>query len=74
MSRQELAAFVDRFADNLVEEPESWENDNLEDFLRALSAWLYDMDGCFTNFGEPVPEAPTWQLIARMLKAASAYE
>lgn len=38
MSREDLAAFVEQFANNLVEEPEDWENDNLERFLRALSA------------------------------------
>jgi len=74
MTRSELVAFLDRLADSGLEEPELWENDNLIDFLRGLSAWLNDMDGYFLNRGEDVPAQPTWQLIAQMLLAARIYE
>uniref|UniRef100_UPI003F49757D DUF7660 family protein n=1 Tax=Pseudonocardia sp. CA-138482 TaxID=3240023 RepID=UPI003F49757D len=73
-SRAELARFVDKFADSLVEEPEMWENTSLESFLRAWSAWLSSMDGAFRNRGLPVPEQPTWNLIADMFMAARIYE
>lgn len=74
MARGELAGFLIQLADSLVEEPEVWENDSLATFLRAWSAWLSDMDGYFVNRGEPVPEEPSWQLIAQMLLAARVYE
>lgn len=74
MSRGELAGFLIQLADSLVEEPELWENDSLETFFRAWSAWLGDMDGYFVNRGEPVPVEPSWQLTAQMLLAARVYE
>lgn len=74
LSRTELAGFLEQLADSFVEEPERWENDTIEGFLRGWSAWLTDMDGYFLNRGEPVPESPSWQLIAQMLLAARIYE
>ena len=74
MTRAELAGFIDQLADSFVEQPEVWENDTLERFLRAWSAWLGDMDGFFLNRGEDVPAEPSWQLIAQMLLAARVYE
>ena len=70
----DLAAFLDNLADSLLEEPEAWENSNLESFLRAWSAWLTDSDGYFKNRGEAPPREPTWSLIAQMLLAAKVYE
>jgi hypothetical protein len=74
LTRAELAGFIDQLADSYVEDPEQWENDTIESFLRAWSAWLNDMDGYFLNQGEVVPEAPSWQLVAQMLLAARVYE
>ncbi|WP_442013817.1 DUF7660 family protein [Paenarthrobacter sp. YAF11_1] len=74
LSRQDLADFIDQFRDSLRQDPESWENNDLESFLEALSAWTREMDGYFTNRGEPVPDVPSWRLIAQMLLAARVYE
>lgn len=74
LTRAELAGFIDQLADSYLESPEHWENDTIESFLRAWSAWLNDMDGFFINRGEPVPESPSWQLIAQMMLAARVYE
>ena len=73
-TREDLAAFLENLADSLAENSEVWENDMLEAFLRAWSAWIGDMDGYFANQGRPVPEAPSWQLVAQMLLAARVYE
>jgi hypothetical protein len=73
-TRAELAAFLENLADSVVEEPEVWENDTLERFLRAWSAWIADMDGYFVQRGLSVPGEPSWRLIAQMLLAARVYE
>ena len=74
MNRLELADLIDQLSDNLKEDPESWENPDLDRFLDALAAWTRDMDGYFMNRGEPLPEAPSWELFAHMLLAAKIYE
>ncbi|BCW08331.1 fumarylacetoacetate hydrolase family protein [Arthrobacter sp. NtRootA1] len=61
-------------ANSLRQEPGNWENSDLESFPEALSAWTRDMDGYFANLGEPVPDEPSWRLIAQMLLAARVYE
>lgn len=74
MTRAQVAEFVDQLADSLVAEPDSWDNNTLDLFLRGLAGWLADMDGYFRNRGEPVPESPSWQLVADALLAARIYE
>ncbi|MFJ5956047.1 hypothetical protein ACIQC5_08800 [Paenarthrobacter sp. NPDC092416] len=74
MNRLELADLIDQLRDNLKEDPESWENPDLDRFLESLAAWTRDMDGVFLNRGEPLPEVPSWELIADMLLAAKIYE
>jgi hypothetical protein len=73
-TRADLAVFLDDLAGSLATEPDAWENDTLERFLRAWSAWIGDMDGYFANQDRPVPETPSWQLVAQMLLAARVYE
>lgn len=73
-SREDLAAFIDRLRDDLRESPEDWENPELDRYLDALGAWTAAMDGYFQNRGEPVPQTPSWRLIATMLLAAKMYE
>lgn len=73
-TRDDLATFLAGLADSLLAEPAAWENDTLERFLRAWSAWITDMEGYFTNRGEETPATPSWELIAQMLLAAKIYE
>lgn len=74
MTRAQIAGFVDQLADSLAAEPDAWDNNTLDLFLRGLAGWLGDMDGYFRNRGEPVPESPSWQLVAAALLAARIYE
>jgi hypothetical protein len=73
-SRQDLRGFVDALKADLTENPDAWENDSLERFLGALAGWIGDMDGYFKNQGLKEPAEPDWQLVGRMLFAASIYE
>jgi hypothetical protein len=73
-TREDLATFIRRLRQDLMENPEAWENAKLPDFLEALAAWTEDMDGYFRNTGEETPEQPDWQLVGIMLLAARDYE
>lgn len=73
-SRADLVTFVERLSQEAAAGPADWENPTVERYLEALSAWIDGMDGYFRNRGEPVPEQPTWGLIAGMLRAACFYE
>jgi hypothetical protein len=73
-TRQDLASFVRALRADVQEHPEKWENATLDPFLESMAAWIDDMDGCFRNRGELVPEPPTWRLFGEILYAAGIYE
>lgn len=73
-SRADLAKFILQLRDDLVSNPDSWENPDLERYLEALGAWTADMDGWFANRGDNEPAQPSWSLVAHMLYAAVIYE
>ena len=73
-SRDDLADFVQALRDDLMTDPQSWENATLERFLEALAAWIRDMDGSFQNEGMSMPMQPSWRLVGDMLLAAKLYE
>jgi hypothetical protein len=73
-SREDFIAFVRTLSKDFRENPQSWENDNLERFLEALGSWVEDMDGYYRNQGKPVPQQLDWNTLADMLMAAKMYE
>jgi hypothetical protein len=73
-TRQDFSQFVRLLRDDLVRNPDHWDNDTLLSFLDAMSGWAADMEGAFLNQGRSVPEEPTWRLFAQMLRAAQIYE
>lgn len=73
-SLDDFAAFVDALRSDLSVHPAEWENQTLERFLEALSAWVRDMDGYYKNCQRPVPVTPDWRNVAEMLLAAKIYE
>jgi hypothetical protein len=73
-SREDLVAFIAALRTDLETGDEIWENSDLPRFLEALEAWAMDLPGYFENRGEPVPEEPSWSLVAMLLVAAKHYE
>jgi hypothetical protein len=73
-TREDLATFVLALREDLLASQVAWGNPTLERFLEALAAWCTDMPGYFRNRGVEQPEQPDWNLVARMLMAASVYE
>ncbi|QYY31135.1 MULTISPECIES: DUF7660 family protein [Cupriavidus] len=73
-SKERLADLVAALLDDLVRNPQEWENVSLEGFLAAMEAWIRDMDGYYKNAGQPIPDMPTWRTLADILLAARVYE
>lgn len=73
-SRDDFIAFIKALRNDLVSNPEEWENLTLSDFLESLSAWVQDMDGYYQNNSRPVPKSFGWKNLAEMLLAAKYYE
>ncbi|OMH29039.1 hypothetical protein [Motiliproteus sp. MSK22-1] len=74
-SSQDLADFIGKMLRDYQLNKDSWENVTLEAFLEAMSAWVEDMDGYYTNVGETFDDKnPTWSNFSDILSAATMYE
>lgn len=64
-TKNDLIQFLEKSLIELKENPGSWENTTLYDYLATMVAWLEDSDQ---------PETPTWETFARILYASKHYE
>lgn len=73
-SRKQFIDFLDLLAKDLRENEADWENSSLDSYLEALSRWIEDMDGYYTNMNLKVPQDINWSAMADMFIAARSYE
>jgi hypothetical protein len=73
-SRSDLAAFLEQLAEQAASDPDSIANRDLASYLSGAAGWAADLHGYFLNKGEPVPDEPTWALVAALFAAAAVYE
>ena len=73
-SRADLAHFIHELRQDLLADPDGWQNADLASFLEAMAAWVDAMNGYYKNIGESPPEAPSWKTLADILQAARIYE
>jgi hypothetical protein len=73
-TREDLAWFALALREDFLSNETERENPTVDRFLDAFAARCIDMPGYFLNQGEPQPDQPDWQLVARLPMAASTYE
>jgi hypothetical protein len=73
-SREDFIDFIGALLADFKDKANEWENRDLDGYLKALKAWVEDMDGYFQNLGERVPDQPSWKTLAQILLAARVYE
>lgn len=67
--------FLNALRKDFLENPESWENKTLPDFLQALSIYTEDIQGYYDNMKLNISaEKPDWSTFADIFKAAKIYE
>jgi hypothetical protein len=73
--RQTFVEFLELLREDLLENPESWENKTLPDFLEALSSYAEDIQGYYDNMKLNVnADQPNWQTFSDIFKGATMYE
>jgi hypothetical protein len=73
--RQSFIKFIDLLHKDLLNNPESWENKTLPDFLEALSAYAADIQGYYDNMNQNVnADKPDWGTFSDIFKGARIYE
>ena len=73
--RQTFIKFLDLLHKDFIDNPESWENKNLPDFLEALSAYANDIQGYYDNTKQnKSADKPDWATFADIFSGAKIYE
>jgi len=73
--RQSFIKFLDLLRKDFLDNPESWENKKLPDFLEALSSYTEDIQGYYDNMKLNVnADKPNWSTFADIFKGAKIYE
>jgi len=73
-TREEFIEFVKNLRCEIVNNPDSWENNTLPLYLEAICSWVEDMDGYYLNRGEVPPANVPWRVLGDILRAATLYE
>ena len=73
-TREQLISSISFLRENLLKNPESWENKDLDSFLEALEGWLTDSPGYYKNNGDEISNQDPWSIVATALAAAAIYE
>ena len=73
--RQSFIKFLDLLRKDFLDNPESWENKSLPDFLEALSAYTEYMQGYYDNTKQNInADQPEWSTFVDIFKGAKIYE
>lgn len=73
--RQSFIKFLDLLHNDFLNNPESWENKTLPDFLEALSAYAANIQGYYDNMNQNVnADKPDWRTFSDIFKGARIYE
>ena len=73
--RQSFIEFIELLREDLINNPKSWENKSLSDFLESLSAYTEDVQGNYDNMKLNVnADRPDWSTFADIFKGAKIYE
>ena len=73
--RRTFIEFIDLLRKDLLDNPETWENKKLDDFLEAVRFYAEDIQGYYDNSKQNVnADEANWQTFANIFKGASIYE
>jgi len=73
-NKNDLANFIAVLRVDYKNNPNSWENRDLESFLDAMHSWVAAMENYYRNHHTPMPPQPTWKMFADILMGARIYE
>lgn len=73
--RKTFIKFLDLLRKDFLDNPESWENKTLSDFLEALKDYTEDIQGYYDNAMQNIKaDQPDWSTFADIFKGAKIYE
>lgn len=73
-SREDFVKFIEDLRQYFNSEETEWENDSLDSYLEALSAYTNAIGFGYKNAGRELPENIPWNVFADILFYSSNYE
>ena len=74
-SHADLVVMLGRMHDDYDQSgKDEWENATLDRYLEAMTALAHALPQLYANRGEPMPERPTWEMVAILIAGATGYE
>ncbi len=75
-SKEQFINFLKQLSKDFSDNPDSWSNGNLPEFLSAMQSWAEDMDGYYENLkiSDINMSNGSWRIFADILVAAKNYE
>lgn len=75
VDRKSFIEFLYLLRENLINNPENWENKTLPEFLEALASYTEDIQGYYDNMKlNKNSDIAEWSIFADILKGAKIYE
>ena len=73
--RKSFIKFIEDLQDEFRGSGDAWENNNLGDFLEALSRYTEDAQGYYDNTNQNInADEASWKVFADIIKGATIYE
>ena len=73
--RSTFIKFLELLRKDLSNNFDSWENQNLNNFLEAMTIYTEDIQDYYDNIGQDInADEPSWRVFADIFKGARIYE
>lgn len=73
--RKSFTQFLELLREDLVNNPDTWDNKSLPGFLEALATYTEDIQGYYYNTNTNInADTPSWSTFAEIFKGAKVYE
>lgn len=73
--RKSFVEFIELLRSDLLANPDTWENRNLNDLLEATARYADDIQGIYDNIRQSInADTASWQVFADIFKGSSIYE
>lgn len=73
-SKKDFLDFMTALIQDFKNNPESWTNRSIVEYLEAIQSWSEDMEGYYVNNDLPCPQNVSWKVFADILIASKSYE
>lgn len=73
--RKSFSQFLELLREDLINNPDAWENKTLSNFLEALATYTEDIQGYYDNTNTNInADVPSWSTFSDIFKGAKVYE